>query len=102
MRSEGLQPRDLIDVTKRILIAHRTKWLGPEHVWEELIRIEPDLAAEVTNRVNKYKNPMRNNEVWFVSNTLYHLHKLPGFRVSNTEEVQEMHGKAYWLLARAE
>ena len=97
-----ITPRDLLSTIQVLLRHHRGEWVGPERVWTWILEADPHLAEQVRDKVKSYKDPARNNEVWFVSSAFSYLEQHAGFRVSNTEDVPEMKGKAYWLIARAE
>jgi len=81
---------------------HRGEWISPKQLWDWIEGDDPELAGQVRQKVKGYKNPARNNEVWFVSNALSYLDREPGFRAANTEEVPERKSNAYWQIARAE
>ena len=101
-----MAPIDLVPTLQIVLRQQRGTWKTPEHLWDTITECDPDLADRVRAKVGTYKDPARNNEVWFVSQALYHLDKLDGFRMETTANVPAMRGfgerSAYWLIARAE
>ncbi len=95
-----LSPKDLVPTIEILLRHHRGEWVSPERLWQWIIDADPDLADRVRVKVKGYKDPPRNNEVWFLSNSLYHLDKTY-FQISNVEATPEVKGGALWLIARA-
>ena len=100
--SSGLTPKDLVATIRVLLRHHRGEWVSPKQLWDWIEGGEPDLAEQVRQKVKGYKDPARNNAVWFVSRALPHLEHDPSFRVSNTTDVPEMKDNAFWLIAHAE
>ena len=98
----GISPRDLIGPVQTLLDQRVGEWVSPRWLWEHLQLTVPDLAQQVEQKVARYKDPARNNAVWFVSNTLWYFEKVPGYDVSDIERVPEMKGESIWLVARAE
>lgn len=98
-----ITPKDLLAVVQNVLHEEPGRWRSPRYLWQRLGDLRPDLAEQVASRVGRYRNPARNNAVWFVSNTLYHLAKLQrqGYEVSDVDAVPSMKGESLWLVARA-
>lgn len=97
----GIQPKDLVDAVQERLDQEPGRWVSPKALWDFVQRSHPDLATQVAEKVKGYGNPARNNEVWFVSNTLYHVTKLAGYEISDIKRVPEMKDESLWLVARA-
>ena len=96
-----LQPADLVLPIRMIIRDHAGEWLTPHDIWRELQRLAPEEAARVKAKVQTYKDPERNSEVWFVSNTLSHLVRdSDEFELSDVDHVPEMKGRAFWEIIR--
>ena len=101
MGTGDLMPKDLLGAVCECLDQQPGRWVSPKAMWEFIQRNYPDLASRVREKVSSYVDPVRNNEVWFVSNTPYHAVKLGGDEISNIREVPEMRSESIWLVARA-
>ena len=98
----GITPRHLAPIVKEILVKHRGEWMSPADLWDEIKQVDTEVADRVQEKIRTYQDQTRNNAVWFVSNTLSYLDKQEGFSISNVDEVPEMRGKTFWLIARSE
>lgn len=98
----GIEPKDQVDAVRARLDQESGRWVSPKALWSFVQSDYPDLASLVKEKISGYGNPSRNNEVWFISNALYHVQKLDGYRLSDIEKVPEMKGESLWLVARAE
>lgn len=98
----GIQPKDLLASVQQALLQTPGEWRSPAELWDYVRRTEPGLSEQVKDKVRQYRDPARNNEIWFLSNTLFHLNKTAGFTVSDVGEVPEMKGRSFWLIARAD
>jgi hypothetical protein len=96
-----LKPADLIIPVGMIIRGHPGQWLTPHDIWRELQRLAPEVAVRVTEKVQTYKDPERNSEVWFITNTFSYLVKdSDEFELSNVDAVPEMKGRAFWEIIR--
>ena len=95
-----LAPADINIYVSMVIRNHPGKWLSPHFVWDEICRLAPEIAKQVSARVKQYQEPERNTEVWFVSNTFYHLGKSDEFELSDTDEVPEMRAPGKWAIIR--
>jgi hypothetical protein len=96
-----LKPADLVLPISMIIRDHPSEWLTPHDIWRELRRLAPEVAARVSEKVQTYKDPERNSEVWFVSNTLSHLVRdSDEFELTDVDHVPEMKGRALWEIIR--
>jgi hypothetical protein len=101
MAKSNIKPIDLVETVKAMLDEHPGEWTSPQELWKAIRERDPGLAEQVEDRVKQYADPQRNNAVWFLSNTLYHVGKDPAYELSDKEKVPEMADRTLWLVVRA-
>jgi hypothetical protein len=97
---KDLKPADLNVYIGMIIRDQPGKWLTPHFIWDQLQRLTPEIAEQVVRKVQTYEDPKRNNEVWFISNTLDLLGKTDEFELSDTDKVPEMRASGVWWIIR--
>jgi hypothetical protein len=82
-----------------IIRMYSGEWMTPHRIWEELQRLAPEIAAKINYKVATYKDPQRNNAVWFITNTFTYMDKTE-FERSTVEAHPEMKAPGVWEIIR--
>lgn len=94
-----LKPADLVSEVSQI-VWMTDGWISPQEIWNQIQQLYPHVARRVTAQVQTYADPRRNNEVWFVSNTLHHMGETEAFELSNVDEYPDNGTQGQWLIIR--
>jgi len=98
-----LEPIQLAPTAAAIVREHGQKWLTIPDVWEIMQKAYPHDAEKVREQVNTYKDPVRNNAVWFTYHICYQASKQNAdLEFSNvTDQPQaDVDDNAYGLIRR--
>lgn len=95
----NLRPEDIKIEVSMIVRSHSGEWLTPHRIWKELQRLAPETAEKINEKVATYKDPARNNAVWFITNTFSHLDDTE-FERSDVQIHPELKSPGVWEIIR--
>jgi hypothetical protein len=95
----NLRPVDVKIEVSMIIRSYPDEWLTPHRIWEELQRLAPETAEKIDQKIATYKDPERNNAVWFITNTFAHLDETE-FERSDVKVHPEMKAPGVWEIIR--
>lgn len=99
-RKGALRPADIVAAVRCLCDQKPGEWLTPHRLWHGLQWWDPELSEQVAATVATYQDPARCTAVWFVSNALYHLAKVPGYELSDTHAAPEAEAPGAWIVIR--